>query len=355
MTALLSAPPRPPRSTWRRWAPPATSQSLTGRLRKKAPRFLVAGVIVGVLLAAGLQAGYIAVCRNFHTVLPGRVYRAAQMSGDELRSALEKYQVRTVLNLRGWDAADWYSAECRLLDEVGVKGEDINFVTGRLPWVHELERLLDVLDHCEYPILMHCYSGADRSGMVSALILLLNTDCDLDEACRQLGVRYGHFSFKAPAMDQFFDLYANWLHDQQRSHSPAALRWWIEHDYCPGPYRCLLEPVDVPEHLPLDQPAAVRVRVHNTSIESWHFSQVHNGGVHVGFFLSGADHYQFEGRAGKLDAKVAPGETMDVTLVLPAIKRPGVYGLVIDLVDDEGGNWFSWVGNPRLEAAIEFR
>jgi len=111
----------------------------------------------------------------------------------------------------------------------------------------------------------------------------------------------------------------------------------------------------MPERLPIDQPAAVRVRVQNTSIASWHFCQVHNRGIHVGFFLNGADHYQFEGRAGKRDATLAPGESMDVTLVLPAIKRPGVYGLVIDLVDDEGGNWFSWVGNSRLEATIEFR
>src|SRR5256885_249643 len=42
------------------------------------PRALYAGAVVGVLAAVGLHAACVLLGPNFHTVLPGQVYRCAQ-------------------------------------------------------------------------------------------------------------------------------------------------------------------------------------------------------------------------------------------------------------------------------------
>lgn len=357
MAAAQTETSRPVRRMrWRLRGQHGTVSAPHPNKRRRLAWLVASAAVAAVLVAVGARAAYILAGGNLYTVIPGQVYRASQMSEAELRHTLQTYKIRTVLNLRGWDGlSEWYQTECRILEEQNIRLVDLDLVTGRLPWPSEITPVIEAIDDVDYPILVHCYSGADRTGLVAALALLLKTDCGLDDARRQLGLWYGHISLKAPAMDQFFDLYASWLASHHVQHTAANLRWWVEHDYCPGPYRCLLEPLDIPERLPCGQLAAVRVRVHNTSPEPWHFSQSAHGGMHVGFFLSGPERYHYEGRAGKRDVDVPPGGSIDVTLVLPAVARPGGYVVDIDMVDDCGGNWFSWVGNPRIDAPIEYR
>ena len=49
---------------------------------------------------------------NFGTVVPGRVYRSAQLSGEALSARIREHGVRTVLNLRGPNPDEtWYRRE----------------------------------------------------------------------------------------------------------------------------------------------------------------------------------------------------------------------------------------------------
>ena len=74
--------------------------------------------------------------------------------------------------------------------------EDLCFSAGRLPAVAEMRRLVEVLDRSERPLLFHCQRGTDRTGLASAVALLLLTDRPYDEARRQLGLRYGHVALR---------------------------------------------------------------------------------------------------------------------------------------------------------------
>ena len=135
------------------------------------------------------------------------------------------------------DPFDWYLAEARTAHSQNVNQVDINFSAGRLPSVPELRQLILVLERAEYPIVMHCRRGADRTGMASVIALLLTTDMPLDRARHQLGWRYGHVAIGRPAqLDQFFDFYVEWLKAQGTCHSRATFRRWAMEEYRPGSF-----------------------------------------------------------------------------------------------------------------------
>jgi hypothetical protein len=52
--------------------------------------------------------------RNFHTVVPGKVYRSGQMTEGQWAAYLQKYAIKSLLDLRGeHQGACWYQGEVR--------------------------------------------------------------------------------------------------------------------------------------------------------------------------------------------------------------------------------------------------
>src|SRR5262249_59889867 len=99
-----------------------------------------------------------------------------------LERLIQAYGIRTVVNLRGSCLGfDWYRDECRVTHALDVCQEDVCFSAGRLPSTHEVRRLLEVVERSEPPLLLHCQRGADRTGLASAVVLLLQTDVGLDQ------------------------------------------------------------------------------------------------------------------------------------------------------------------------------
>ncbi|HEX4589170.1 MAG TPA: tyrosine-protein phosphatase, partial [Gemmataceae bacterium] len=210
----------------------------------KFGRTAAVGITLGLAVAAAVEAGSIFLGRNLHVVIPGEAYRCAQLSHDQFVDTIRGHGIRTVVNLRGTSPEqDWYAAESQATFDADISQEDITLSAYRLPSPDELRRLIEVFDHSEYPILFHCRQGVDRTGLTAALALLLYTDTGLDEARRQLSVRYSHFSLgRTTAMQRFFDLYAGWL--DGRPHAPGLFRRWATEEYCPGPERGRLEVID---------------------------------------------------------------------------------------------------------------
>jgi hypothetical protein len=321
-------------------------------------RVLLRGCLLGVLLALGLHAGYILLGSNFHTVIPGEVYRCSQLSAATLERFLRDKHIHTVINLRGCcDPEEWYLEEGRVTLRNSVSLEDLGFSAGRLPSIVTLRQLLEVIDRSEYPILFHCHKGADRTGMASAIALLLRTDTPLEQAREQLGPRFGHLPLGRTAnIDRFFDLYEEWLTAQGRTHSSAVFRRWIEQDYCPGECRCRLELLDRPEQplrLPRHRPAALRVRCHNTSIKPWRLHPSGSSGIHLNFMLLNAkDQRIAEGKAGLFYASVPPGEFIDLTVALPGLGESGQYELRLDMEDAQHA-YFLQTGSQPLFRTVE--
>src|SRR5260370_22516227 len=198
------------------------------RWRRSRFRAMLWGCLCGLVLATAVEARRVFLGANVHTVVPGRVYRCAQPAAAALEQLVKAYGLRTVVNLRGCgNPLPWYLEESRATHALDVAHEDICFSAGRLPSAPELGRLVEVLDRAEYPLLLHCRRGADRTGLAATVVRLLQTDEPLAPARRQLSLRYGHIALGRPAyLDQFFDLYADWLRLRGIDHAPAAFRHW---------------------------------------------------------------------------------------------------------------------------------
>ncbi len=147
-----------------------------------------------------------------------------------------------------------------------------------------------------------------------------------------------------------------WLAAQVLTHSPAVFRLWIERDYCPGACRCRMEWLDQPEQplrLSRHQPAAVRVRCHNTSIEPWRLHPSSNAGVQLNFMLlNDKDKRVAEGKAGLFHATVPPGDFIDLTVALPGLSEPGRYELRLDMEDAQHA-YFLQTGSQPLVREVE--
>jgi protein tyrosine phosphatase (PTP) superfamily phosphohydrolase (DUF442 family) len=315
--------------------------------RKRSPFKIVAyaaGLII--IAASAFQVYYVLLGGNFHTALPNKVFRCGQLSGKDLEKVISEHNIRTVVNLRGCSPTlPWYQEETRATHNLNVAQEDICLSATRLPATHELRRLIEVLDRTEYPILLHCRHGSDRTGLASAVVLLMQPNVTFQEARSQLSVWFGHLVLgRLKYLDRFFDLYSEWLGQHGFSHSPDHFREWIAADNFPGEGCCWVESLHKPTVVACGESASFPVRIHNTGITPWRFCAGTNAGYHVGFIIfDDHDRPITFGRAGLFDKWIASGEAANVTVVLPPINAPGNYRVLVDIVDEQQG-WFYQMG-----------
>ena len=148
-------------------------------------------------------AGY-----NFHEVDSGRFYRSAQLPPSILEQVIEDYGIRTVINLRGKSLGKkWYEKELASCARLRVEHHDITMSSRRIPHRDELLRLLDLLRTSPRPILVHCRSGADRTGLAAALYVFEYMGYSKEEATKMLANRYGHYAFMKPSKRYFLKIY----------------------------------------------------------------------------------------------------------------------------------------------------
>src|SRR5712692_5598481 len=169
----------------------------------------VATVAVGLTAASiGAYWGAIQYQGNLHAVSDGILYRSAQLSKTELRSAAEEYRIKSVLNLRGAHAGQpWYDDEIAAAGELGLAHYDYPLSAKHFVTSQQIDQILDIVRKAPKPLLIHCRSGADRAGLVAALYRFSETGASAAEADRQLSLAYGHFPYltsRSVAMDDSF-------------------------------------------------------------------------------------------------------------------------------------------------------
>jgi hypothetical protein len=92
-------------------------------------------------------------------------------------------------------------------------------------------KILKILSTAEYPILLHCVRGVDRSGFASALALVVVQDTRLPELKKQFSWRYGVLPFYRSIGPYFFSKYDQWLEKENRRHTRSVFFEWITQHY----------------------------------------------------------------------------------------------------------------------------
>ncbi len=164
---------------------------------------------------------------NSHEIAPG-VWRSSQPAPYQIRQFKRK-GVRTVINLRGPRDCGSYRLERAACRHQGIHFVDFQMVSRGAPKKDVIHAAARLFREIEYPVLMHCKSGADRVGLMSALYMILKEGRPAEDALSQLSIRYGHFK---EADTGILDFFLQSYIDHNR-HSPMAFLDWVDNVYDP--------------------------------------------------------------------------------------------------------------------------
>ncbi len=169
---------------------------------------------------------------NWGVVEPGQIYRSRQ-PGNGLADWVVTHDLQSVLNLRGGSPLDpWYVHEVETLRDVNVRFYDLPMSATRRPSRPELLRLIALFEHAPYPILIHCKSGSDRTGLASAIYRLTQTGDPVRDAHAAFTIWHGHVPIGGPEhLHEPLIEYQGWLDRQGLAHQPSRFLRFVEEHY----------------------------------------------------------------------------------------------------------------------------
>jgi uncharacterized protein (TIGR01244 family) len=165
--------------------------------------------------------------RNWGVVESGRLYRSNHPLPWQLRDAQRRLGLKTVINLRG-ERVDCGSDRLgrAAAAALGLAHIDAPFESRGAPHKDRILRLAEILRTAPEPILIHCKSGADRTGLAAGLWLLLQGRPP-EEAAAQLSLRFGHVrQSRTGILDAFFARFA-----EARRATGKPFLDWLREDY----------------------------------------------------------------------------------------------------------------------------
>lgn len=161
--------------------------------------------------------------------LGASAWRSAQPAPHDI-GALARKGLRTVINMRGERLCGSYWLERAACERHGVALLNLPIRSRRAPSREELRTAREMLEFAEYPILIHCKSGADRAGLMSALYRHVKEGVPVASARYELSIRYGHFRHADTGiLDHVFERY---IEDDGRE--PIDFFDWVESKYDPA-------------------------------------------------------------------------------------------------------------------------
>jgi protein tyrosine/serine phosphatase len=155
---------------------------------------------------------------NWSEVAPGRLYRCNHPTAWRIAAAQRRLGIKTVINLRGHRACGSDALSREAAAKLGLRHIDMAFESRGAPHRDRILRFHDICQTLVEPALMHCKSGADRTGLAAGLFLIFNGGSSRD-ALNQLSWRFGHWSrsrFLKPASPP-----ASW-HPIRCRHAPPS-------------------------------------------------------------------------------------------------------------------------------------
>lgn len=197
---------------------------------KRSGRFGFSLILI-IALACGLIGWWYAGLRNwfepvnFGIVEPGRIYRSGQISSHVIRNALEQNHVGLILSLSGEESPD-ADAEKSAAAELGVNRIYLAGLAGDgigNPNVYPkaLEKILRANQDGK-AVLVHCQSGAQRTGGVIAAYRILVQGEPPDEAFAEMR-KYGHDPKHNPKLIPFIlEHLPEWKRQLARDEAPLA-------------------------------------------------------------------------------------------------------------------------------------
>jgi protein tyrosine/serine phosphatase len=175
-----------------------------------------------------LDYGIARIAYNNRHKISDDVWRSAQPAPHHV-GWLARRGIKTIVNLRGEQSFGTRWLEEQACARHGIRLVDLALKSRAPPTRAKLLEMRNLLTRVEYPILVHCKSGADRAGLMSTIVRHERDGAPIKEAKKQLSLRYGHVrSADTGVLDAVFQRY---LEDQAKT--GIAFWDWVETIYDP--------------------------------------------------------------------------------------------------------------------------
>jgi len=154
-------------------------------------------------------------------------YRSSQPAPFQVRH-VSRFGIRTIINLRGVNNSGHYHLEREAAAKAGLTLVNFPMKSRRAPPKAMVLQALDLFERIEYPVLVHCKSGIDRTGLMSALYLLSQGE-SANMALGQFARRFGYIGSGPTGIGKaFIEAYRD-----ADAQSRIDFRYWVEQEYDP--------------------------------------------------------------------------------------------------------------------------
>lgn len=146
--------------------------------------------------------------------LGGGMVRENQPSPERI-ALLAGEGIKTILNLRGPSPKGFYWLEKEACEKHGIKLINFRVYSRDVHTVEKIRDARDLFERIEYPAMMHCKSGADRTGFMGVLYRHFHMGDTIEQAVaseltlKKLHVKQG----KTGMLDFFFEDYLKYAED----------------------------------------------------------------------------------------------------------------------------------------------
>lgn len=169
--------------------------------------------------------------RNFYQVSAEgfpKAFRSNHPSAGYIRKLKRNHGIKSILSVRRADTSGAYLLEKEACDRLEITLINHAMSSRQLPKIEHVLKAKELLQSMEYPILIHCKSGADRAGMMSVFYKHFVEHQPIEEALTQLSMKYGHFRWADTGkLDYFFEAFLSFA----KQHPEIGFEEWLTKHY----------------------------------------------------------------------------------------------------------------------------
>lgn len=165
---------------------------------------------------------------NAHWIGPDLV-RTNQPSPGQL-AYWQRQGIKTVINLRGKRDEAYYWLEKDACEKLGLTLIDAPLDSRDAPTADRVHRAKALFETIQYPVLIHCKSGADRAGLMAVFYRHFRLGAPISQALSELSKRTLH---SREGLTGVLDYFLEYYVDQVEPTGVSFIEWIDSADYDP--------------------------------------------------------------------------------------------------------------------------